>query len=109
MAPHDGTPRAHEELVLLRADRSAESHVVAFDRHASARVVERDLDVGRRRRGAAPFMQQSLALLLPQVVESRGQQTKLYGVEEVGLARAVPPHQGVVAAREGLYGVLLSE
>ena len=54
-------------------------------------------------------MQQPLALFLPQVVESRGQQTKLHGIKKIGIARAVPPHQGVVAAREGLDRVLLAE
>ena len=54
-------------------------------------------------------MQQSLALFLPQVVEPRRQQTELNRVEEIGLAGAVPPDEGVMTRSEGLDAVLLAE
>ena len=54
-------------------------------------------------------MQESLPLFLSQVVKARRQQTKLHRVEEIRLAGAVPPDEGVMTRGEGLDAVLLAE
>ena len=71
------------------------------------RVVKDDLDVGRDDPGPGALVQQRLPLLGPQV-RVLVAEDELDGVEEVGLAGAVPADDDIVAGVEGLDDGLLA-
>ena len=71
------------------------------------RVVKDDLDVGRDDPGPGALVQQRLPLLGPQV-RVLVAEDELDGVEEVGLAGAVPADDDIVAGVEGLHDRLLA-